>query len=185
MKNLTFSLYSSSNTVFTAREISILLGETNLDLVKARINYAVKKKILISPRKGIYVKDKQYDRFEMACKILTPSYVSLETILQKEGVVFQDYQSIFVISYQSREITVDGQKYIYKKIKNRVLINHKGLEIRGNCLTATKERAFLDALYLYKNYHFDNISNINFEICREILPVYESNTLKSRYESYV
>ena len=43
MKSLTYSLYLSNNTVFNTKDISILLEETNLDLVKSRINYYVKK----------------------------------------------------------------------------------------------------------------------------------------------
>ena len=40
---------------------------------------------------------------------------------------------------------------------------------------ASKERAFLDMLYLYKEYHFDNLESINWEKVAEILPIYGGN----------
>lgn len=145
-------IYKSSLTVFTAKDIAFLLKETKLNTIKAKINYYVKTKKLIPLRKGIYVKDKSYNKLELATKIYTPSYISLETVLYKEGVIFQHYDSIFVVSYLSREITCDNQKYIYKKIKNEILLNPKGIRKEKNYFIATKERALLDALYLYKNY---------------------------------
>ena len=43
MKNLTFGLYSLKNTVFTTQEISLILKETDLNRLKSKINYFVKK----------------------------------------------------------------------------------------------------------------------------------------------
>ncbi|MFW6160339.1 MAG: hypothetical protein ACOC57_04270 [Acidobacteriota bacterium] len=93
-------------------------GETNAALLKRRINYYVKNKELYSIRKGIYAKDRNYDRLELANKIYTPSYISLETVLSREGIVFQHYDQIFVVSYLTREITCDGQRYVFRKIKD-------------------------------------------------------------------
>src|SRR3989344_3250302 len=98
MKSLTFSLYSSRKTVFTAQEISILLKETSMNNLKAKINYFVKKGILIALKRGLYAKNNGFDILEAANKILTPSYISLETVLLKEGINFQYYdKTIFVI----------------------------------------------------------------------------------------
>src|SRR4030042_1553927 len=106
-------IYRSKNTVFTAKDISLIWKETSLSIIKSRINYYVKKEKLYHLRRGVYAKDKNYNKFELATKIYTPSYLSLETALQKEGIVFQYYKSIFVISYLSREISCDGRIFIY------------------------------------------------------------------------
>jgi len=45
---------------------------------------------------------------------------------------------------------------------------------------ATPERAFLDVLYLNKDYYFDNLSGLNWEKVFEILPVYEGNKRMER-----
>src|SRR4030042_3198875 len=98
-------IYRSQNTVFTTKDISLIWGETDLNTIKARINYYVKKGKLYALRRGIYARDKNYNKFELATKIYTPSYISLETVFQKEGIVFQYYEAIYIVSYLSRGIT--------------------------------------------------------------------------------
>ena len=128
-----------------------------------------------SIRRGIYSKDKDYNKYELATKIYTPSYVSLETALGASGVTFQLYGQIFVVSYTTKEIECDGQKYSYKKIKDIILTNQIGIESRENYSIASPERAFLDVIYLNKDYHFDNLSALNWEKVDEILPIYGGN----------
>ena len=145
-------LYKTKSTVFTIQEIALLFGETQRANLKAKINYYVKNGLLKNVRKGFYAKP-DYDQLELAAKIYTPSYISLETVLTKEGVIFQYYENIFVVSYLNRIIEVDKTKIQYKKIKNSILLNSKGIIQKENYAIATKERAFLDALYFYKNYY--------------------------------
>ena len=177
-------IYRSKNTVFTAKDISLIWKETSLSIIKSRINYYVKKEKLYHLRRGVYAKDKNYNKFELATKIYTPSYLSLETALQKEGIVFQYYKSIFVISYLSREISCDGRIFIYKKIKYDILTNPLGIKKEDNYFIATKERAFLDALYLYKDYHFDNLRTVDWDLCLQIIPIYDNQNLVKRFNSY-
>jgi len=180
-------IYRLAQTVFTAKEIALIWQETDLPTLKARINYYVKRGKLYSIRRGIYAKDKNYNRFELATRIYTPSYISLETVFEKEGVIFQYQRAIYVVSYLSREITCDGQKYIFRKIKNEILINNSGLQKaqKENYFIAEKERAFLDALYLYKNFHFDNLRSMDWERCFELAPLYKSKKLIQLLKSYV
>lgn len=177
-------IYKAKNTVFTTKEISLIWRETNLSLVKSRIFYYVKKGKLYHLRRGIYAKDKNYDRFELATKIFKPSYISLESVLQREGIIFQYYKSISVVSYLSREFVCDGQKYIFHKIKSPALFNDVGLEKKENYFIASKERAFLDALYLYKNYHFDNLKSLDWQKCFEIASIYKNKTLIKMLHSF-
>lgn len=72
MKNLTYRLHRSTQTVFTAREIALILGETNTDIVKSKINYYVKRKEIIALRRGIYAKDITYNEYELANKVYSP-----------------------------------------------------------------------------------------------------------------
>ena len=142
----------------------------------------MKSKELYPLRRGIYAKDKNYDRLELANKIFSPAYISFETVLAKEGVVFQHYDRIFVASYLTREISCDGRIYAYRRLKNYVLANSSGVEIKANYSIASRERAFLDTLYLNPNYHFDNLSSIDWTKCREILPIYGNKALAKRLD---
>lgn len=168
-------IYHSQNTVFTAKDIALIWKETNLDTLKARINYYVKTGKLYSMRRGIYAKDKNYDKLELATKVFTPSYVSFETVLARAGVTFQYYSQIFVASYLTREIVIDNQTYSYKKIKDAILTNYAGIESKENYSIASPERAFLDIVYLYKDYHFDNLAPLDWGKVYEILPIYGRN----------
>ncbi|MBD3244450.1 MAG: hypothetical protein GF335_00465 [Candidatus Moranbacteria bacterium] len=168
-------IYKLNNTVFSFDELAIILKETNKELLKRRINYYVKQGQLIQLRKGIYTKDKNYNKFELALKIYSPSYISFETVLQKKGIVFQFYGQIFVASYLSREINIKEQKYVYRKLKNSILINNKGVNIKKYYSIASLERAFLDTIYLNKNYYFDNLTPLNWEKVYDILKNYNDN----------
>jgi len=133
MKNLTYSLLSSKQTVFTAPEIAIILRETSMDLVKSKIHYYIKSGELISLRRGIYAKDNNYFKFELAARIYSPSYISLETVLLKEGVIFQNQESISLVSYQTRTVEIDEKKFAFRKVKDEILTNNIGLINTGTC----------------------------------------------------
>ena len=178
------SILREGNTVFTFKDILLSSRETNTSLLKRRINYYVKNKELYPIRKGIYAKDKNYDRLELANRIYTPSYISLETVLSREGIVFQHYEQIFLVSYLTREIICDGQKYVFRKIKDTLLTNSLGLEKKDNYFIASRERAFLETVYLNKNYYFDNLSSIDWDRCFEILYIYENKAMEKRLNSY-
>ena len=178
------SLFRSGNTVFSFKDVSLIWGETRANLARRRLNYYIKKGDLYPIRRGFYAKDKNYDKFELATKIYTPSYISLETVLAKEGIVFQYYERIFVMTYLTREIKCDDQTYSFKKIKNSILTNHLGIERKENYFIAVKERAFLDVIYLYKDYYFDNLSNLNWDEVFKILSIYDSKKMEKRVKEY-
>ena len=174
------AILKSNKTVFTFKDIALLWRETASPATRVRINYYVNKGDLIKLRKGIYAKSKDYNRLELATRIFTPAYVSFETVLAKEGLIFQFYEKIYVASYVTREITVDGQIYVLRKIKNSVLTNPLGVKHSEETSIADKERAFLDTLYVNADYHFDNLSGVDWEKVFEILPIYENKRMEKR-----
>ena len=169
------NILKSNKTVFSFKEILLTSGEKKPALLRRRLYHYIKRGQLYGIRRGIYAKYKNYDKFELATKIFTPSYISFETVLGKAGITFQFYGKIFVASYQSKEITCDEQIYNFKTIKESILTNSLGIEKRENYSIATPERAFLDVIYLYKDYHFDNLSPLNWDKVFEILPIYGGN----------
>lgn len=165
----------SGKTVFSFKDLMLLWGGINRFTAGARVHYYTRKGQLYSVRKGLYAKDKNYDKFELATKIFTPSYISFETVLGGAGITFQFYSKIFVASYQSREIHCDGQAYHFRKIRDAILTSSSGIENKENYSMASPERAFLDVVYLFKDYHFDSLSLLNWDKVYEILPVYGGN----------
>ena len=180
VKDYILDLMRSKKTVFTFKDLILIWGESDVNFVKKKIHRYVKAGKMNSVRKGIYSKDESYDKYELATKIYTPSYVSMETVLGAAGITFQLYGQIFAVSYTTKEIECDGQKYSYNKIKDTILTNQAGIESRENYNIASPERAFLDVVYLHKDYHFDNLSPLNWGKVNEILPIYGGNKRMAR-----
>lgn len=178
-RGIIWTIYNSADTVFTLSGIALLLGETNFQLLNQKLNYYVRTGKLVRPRKGIYAKP-NYNPEELTCVLYTPSYISLEYVLQKAGVVFQYDSHISAVSYLSRSVDVENYSITYRKIKSEILVNTSGIKRERNINIATPERAFLDMLYLNGSYYFDNLHPLNEEIVRKLLPVYGSKKLNER-----
>lgn len=183
--DLIFSIYKDIRTVYKLKDIALLVGEENFGSLNQKLNYYVSTGKLFSPRKGIYTKP-DYNKNELACTIYTPSYISLEFVLQKAGIIFQYDSRITAISYLSRSIEIDGQAYLYRKIKNELLINTEGIDRQANQINiATPERAFLDILYLNKEYYFDNLYPLKKELIYKLLSLFQSKILEKRAAKYL
>lgn len=178
--NYITTILRSKKTVFTFKDITLLWGNPGTNTARVRLNYYVKSGQLYRIRKGLYAKDKNYDKLELATRIFTPSYVSFETVLARAGITFQYYDRIFVASYQTREIVCDGQTYEFKKIKDVVLTNAAGVDNKEECSMATPERAFLDTMYLHTDYHFDNLTPLNWDQVLELLPIYDNQRMTKK-----
>lgn len=181
-------LLRSKNTVFSTKDVSLLWRDPQTSAVQVRLNYYVKHGQLVRIRRGIYAKDKHYDKYEFATKILRPSYISFETVLGSAGVTFQYYKNIFIVSYVKRDVICDGQTYSFRRMKNSILNNPAGVDQNGEYAIASKERAFLDVIYRSKKYHFDNLSPIDWDKVFALVPIYNNKrmekTLKDYYERY-
>jgi len=178
------TILRSKNTVFSTKDIALLWGERSSAAARVRLNYYVGTGKLIRLHRGLYAKDQNYDRFELAAKIYTPSYISFETVLSRAGIVFQFYGNIFVASYLSREIDINSQRYSYKRIKETILTNSAGVEVKDNYYIASPERAFLDIVYLQKGYYFDNLSPLDWKKVFEILPIYNNKRMEKEIKKH-
>lgn len=183
-KEILLNIFRSKESVVSFKEILISTRSLDSHLLKRRLNYYVKTGELYAIRRGLYAKDKNYDRKELATKIFTPSYISFETVLFEQGVIFQFYSTLFIATYQTKEIVCDGQAYTFRKLKDTLLTNTMGVENRGNYFVATKERAFLDLLYLTKNYYIDNPSALNFEKIFSLLSIYQNKRMEKVVKKY-
>jgi len=178
------TLLRSPKTIFSTKDVILLWGGQAEAAVRVRLNYYARTGKLIRVRRGFYAKDKNYNRFELATRIYTPSYISFETVLTREGINFQYYGNIFVASYVNREITVEEQKITFVRMKDYVLSDTVGIEHKEGYAIATKERAFLDRIYVSKDYHFDNLNNLDWDKIFKILPVYHNKRLDKKIKEY-
>ena len=180
--SIILSIFKETKTVFRLRDIALLLGEKDFESLNKKLNYYVRTGKLLNPRKGIYAKP-NYSSEELACILYTPSYISLEYVLQKEGVLFQFDSRITSISYLSRSIEVDEKTFIYRKIKGEIIADTRGIARQTDQINiASPERAFLDILYLNKTYYFDNLNPLDKDKVYGLLPVYSSKALTDRVQ---
>ena len=176
-------ILSDSRTVFTPQWLALKDETRDRESLSRSLMYFAKKGMLLNPRKGIYTKTK-YNEQEMACTLLSPSYISLEYVLARAGITFQYNSAITCVSYQNRTIEVDGHSYVFRKINPMRWANMVGIEQRDNIAIATPERAFLDMIYLSAGQcYFDNLHPLNRNLIQRILPTYNSQILTKRVEA--
>ena len=174
------TILRSPKTVFTFEDMALLWGEPGTQAVRVRLSYYVQRGKLRRIRRGLYAKNGNYNKLELATRIYPPSYVSFETVLAQKGLIFQFHAQISVASYLTREIEADGQAYSFRKIKTPVLANLMGVENRNETSFASRERAFLDTLYLHGDYYFDNLDSLDWNKVFDMLPIYQNQSMARR-----
>ena len=132
--------------------------------------------------KGIYSLRKDFDNFELAQKLFTPSYISYYSALALHGIIFQKYSDIHLCALDSKVIEINKRKFIYHKIKKSILYNQRGFSNEKNYLIASPERAICDSLYLNKNITFDNLRNLEREKMIAISKIYQNKRLERDIE---
>lgn len=184
MKNqLLIELYKQPQTVFTLKEASLLMPMLEYANLSKRMAYLARTGAIRRIAHGVYGKD-NYNPLELANKLYAPSYISLETVLRQAGITFQHYDRIFSASYLSRTVEANNHTFQYHQLSKKILLNKRGLTEKENITIATPERAFLDAVYLYKNYHFDNLGALDWKKVVELVDIYQSKALGKRVVEY-
>lgn len=184
MDNLIAKLYQSPKTVLTNKDLALIWQETNQDNLKSKIAYYVKQGTLIRLTRGVFVKDKNYNPRELATSIYTPSYISFETVLRDNGIIFQHYETIFLVGPWPKNMKIAAYTFTFRRLKDELLFNPAGIEFKDNYNIASQERAFLDTIYLFPMYHFDNLLSIKWEKCFELAPMYKNQQMVKRLNKY-
>ncbi len=177
------SLYRRPETVFSVDEIAQLFPHLSTESLRNRLYYFSKSGKLKRLHTGIYAKE-GYNNFELVNKLYKPSYISLETVLSRGGVIFQYYETIFAVSYVTREVRLNNLGIQYRRVKGPVLTNLTGINRENGYFIASLERAFLDAIYVYKNYHFDNLRGLDWDKVAVFKTIYNNAILEKKVEEY-
>jgi predicted transcriptional regulator of viral defense system len=184
MESAVIKMFQSTKTVLTIKDLALLWRETDANNLKAKAAYYVKRGVLIRLTRGVFAKSKEYDPKELATSLYAPSYVSFETVLREAGVIFQHYDTIFVAGPWSRINTIDRYTIRSRRLKDEILFNPTGITIGNTYSIATVERAFLDMIYLFPRYYFDNLRPIDWEKCFELVGVYNNKQMVKRIIEY-
>ena len=166
-KNL-LKLKPNDKSLFTTSEIGQLLNINDKQRLYSFLKYGTSNADLTRITRGIYSLTKDFSTLELGNKLRQPSYISLYTILQKNGVIFQNYEDIYLISNRTDTITIGKNVFVYKKIKDKILYNNIGIATENHITIATSERAICDLIYLGFDYYFDNLRQIDFQLISEL-----------------
>ena len=178
--NILEIILKNHRTVFNTQSLMMLSGCGNAQKLSRSLHYYVETGRIRNPRRGIYTKDR-YDEKELACSIFRPSYLSLEYVLQRHGIIFQYDDTVTCVSYLNRMLSVDGIEYLFRNISRQIWCGMEGIEQQDNICMASPERAFLDMLYLSAgNCSFDNLRPLDKKKVMALAPLYNSKVLTKR-----
>lgn len=166
-------LARAKKTVFSVADFRILWKIDDSAYLKTVISRLFRRGSIIRLSRGIYALDDSYDRFELANKLKVPSYVSLETVLAKENIIFQRYGGVvYSVSDRATVKQVGKTEYRYRRLVKRVLLDPLGIREEGGARVASVERAVCDRLFLFPGYHFDNLRGLDPERLQLISQIY-------------
>jgi predicted transcriptional regulator of viral defense system len=164
-------LLKQEQKLFHTQDLALLWGIENKNTLYTTIKRYIKKGILIPIHKGYYstVPINTIDPSRLGLGYLhTYGYISIETVLVQQGILFQSASSITLISSISKSFTIGGNTYISRKITDTFLHNNAGIISQGGVYVATVERAVADTLYLRPRFHFDNERAIDWKKVKEL-----------------
>jgi len=160
--------------LFHTNDLALLWGITNKNTLYTTIKRYAQKGILIRIHKGFYstVPVAQIDPFKLAIGYIHQfAYVSCETVLIREGIIFQKENYLTLVSSISKKFTIDNRSYFVRKLTDNYLYNDCGIDNIEGLMTASVERAVADLLYFNKNYFFDNKKKIDWKKVNKIQKV--------------
>lgn len=172
-------LYMSGKIIFSIDDIRLLWHENNADALKSSVKYHVDKKRLLRIKKGIYALSNNYDVFELAQKLLRPSYISLLSALAFYGITFQAEEEVTSMALYWRRYSINGVNYIFHLVGKEIFFNPIGIKKEKNYWIATKERAITDTIYLKGESAFDNIGSVDKELLRKLANIYNQKTTRN------
>jgi len=153
------ALLKQNVKTFHASDLALLWEIDNRNTLNMTLKRFVDRGILKRIHKGFYttIAINKLDPMDLGFSYLNShSYVSLETVLVKEGVIFQEVKYATFVGSKSTTFELNNVMYKCRQLKNEFLNNTLGVKKVGNHFEATKERAVADMLYYNPKYHFDN-----------------------------
>jgi len=182
MSNITNNLLKlaiSKKTVFTTADLGIFWGIEDKNVLKTTISRAIKKGYLKHLQRGLYTLNKEdINIFELAGKLKKNSYISFETVLLKNDVINQWYDTVFSASDRQVEIENEFGKFNYRKIPENILINRMGIINKETYFIASTERAICDYFYKEGFQQLDNTESVDKDRLLQISKIYNNKRLE-------
>lgn len=153
-------LMESKKTVFRAKDLQSLWDENprNTTIYAKRM---MVKNLILKLAKGYYALNKEYNIYELANLIISPSYISFNSALLFNGACFQVSDTIYSVSLLVYQKEIENKTYRYQSMKKDLFFNTEGIDFKNNISIASPERALLDSFYFGVAVNVDNWEKIN------------------------
>lgn len=189
MKKELQKMLSWGQTVFSVNMLTKYLNEADDISLRKKISYYMKVWYLKRPTRGLYsISWTEINSKELANKMFSPSYISFETALYYHWIIFQVHPNQVDLAYKksdTRELQELNLTIKLRCLKTDILLSPEWLIYQENYTIAVPERAFLDMIYLNKDYYFDNLEALDIQKIRELLFIYRRDKLMTqRVQSY-
>lgn len=165
------TLLKQEQKLFHSQDLALLWQIKNPNTLYTTIKRYVQKGVLIRIHKGFYsvIPPENIDPLKLGISYLhTYAYLSTESVLAAEGIIFQVSNYITLVSNVSKKFTLYGSSYLVRKMKDGFLYQTAGLEEKNGVKVARLERAIADILYFNPRFHFDNREAIDWQKVKEI-----------------
>lgn len=126
-------------------DIAIILGlrASSARVVAARM---VQKRILLHPKRNLYLlSGADVHDFEIANKLIVPSYISFESALHHWGITTQIPTIITSAARRSKRFLIDDREFLFSNLPAKVF--NIGITRERTFFIAGPEKALLDMIY--------------------------------------
>jgi len=164
-------LTESGRTIFTPLDLRLLWHEP---VLSAKVNAVrmVKNSLIIRIAKGYYALNDRYNPYELANRIMTPSYVSFQAALKYAGINFQERGEIGSVATLGYRKKIKDIVYTYVAMKKSLFFTAEGVVVRDGVSIALPERAILDSFYFGFLPDIDNPEKLNKEYLVKLSRLY-------------
>jgi predicted transcriptional regulator of viral defense system len=170
-------LMESGRTVFTPLDLRMLwrLNTLNAKISAVRM---VEKSLMVRLASGFYALHDRYNRYELANRIVAPSYVSFQSALFYAGVNFQAREEVASVALRNHRKEVGNTLYTYVAMKKELFFNADGLVTREGVSMALPERAILDSFYFGYLPDIDDTGKLNKIYLAKLIVMYPKTVQK-------
>ncbi|MFH1959646.1 MAG: hypothetical protein ABIJ22_04965 [Patescibacteria group bacterium] len=183
------AIIKTGREVFAAQDLVVIWGYCDERKLYELIKYYVRREEIFVLARGLYA-IKQYTEQELrgdpqllmkiANKLVPNSYVSLFTVLRQQGVISQYYDEVYCVASRSVIRRVMGVEFIYKQVKEEVLLNELGIVSQSGVRVASLERAVADMWYVYPKLNLENLERVNKKELRRIVKIYGKKVMQAK-----
>lgn len=136
--------------LFTLSDVKVLCHRLNPDYLRLKLARWKKKGYIKSPKRGLYILEgAKPDEFEIASKLVNPSYISLETALSHYSIIPDISAEVSSITTKNtRVFRTKSTTFRFFHVKPDLFSDFRHL--RDDIFIATPEKAILDFFYFRK-----------------------------------